>query len=341
MIHHAFRRLALLAGLALAWPLASGCGEAATGAPSLPQADLNAAAPRPAKAAEPLTGAVSAQQDAAAALADTPSQVAMFRIADEDTELHLFGTIHILHPGISWERDAVLEAFDTAQAVYFEADVASPEAQQATGAMMFSLGMLPRGQKLSDLLSEQGREDLRAVADMLGVSPLSFEPMRPWFAGVTIGLAAIKADGGDPRLGLEIVLAERAKTRGIALRYFETGPEQIAMLASAPDEADLAMLEAGLADYRADPGSFGDLVTAWREGDLEGIARDLEASFAGQDAIAEAVLYKRNANWAEEIKRVMDEEPGRFFVAVGAGHLAGEQSLIDLLGEMGYRAERL
>ena len=100
------------------------------------------------------------------------------------------------------------------------------------------------------------------------------------------------------------------------------------------------MLEAGLADYRDNPSSFADMVELWRTGDLERISGEMETGMAGQEALAEAILYERNAQWAAELDVLMREETGVFFVAVGAGHLGGDKSVIAMLAERGYQAER-
>jgi uncharacterized protein YbaP (TraB family) len=57
-------------------------------------------------------------------------------------------------------------------------------------------------------------------------------------------------------------------------------------------------------------------------------------------AVAEALLYNRNANWAEWIDTRMDT-PGTVFIAVGAGHLAGARSVQDYLGAKGITVTRV
>ena len=57
-------------------------------------------------------------------------------------------------------------------------------------------------------------------------------------------------------------------------------------------------------------------------------------------AIAEALLYNRNANWADWIENRL-QEPGSVFIAVGAGHLAGEKSVQDMLAKRAYYVQRL
>jgi uncharacterized protein YbaP (TraB family) len=52
------------------------------------------------------------------------------------------------------------------------------------------------------------------------------------------------------------------------------------------------------------------------------------------------LIRKRNAAWADWLTKRLDK-PGTIFVAVGAGHLAGEDSVQTMLDAKGLRATRL
>ena len=59
------------------------------------------------------------------------------------------------------------------------------------------------------------------------------------------------------------------------------------------------------------------------------------------EKLAEALLYSRNATWADWIEDRLETTPGTVFIAVGAGHLAGEKSVQDYLGQRGIQSERV
>ena len=71
------------------------------------------------------------------------------------------------------------------------------------------------------------------------------------------------------------------------------------------------------------------MVAEWIKGDAEALAVLMNEGLTDPD-IAEALLYSRNRSWAQWIDERLDT-PGSVFVAVGAGHLAGEQSVQDAL----------
>ena len=82
------------------------------------------------------------------------------------------------------------------------------------------------------------------------------------------------------------------------------------------------------------------MLNAWARGDVKGIARTFDQDLAASPALAQALIKTRNANWKSWIEQRMSQ-PGSIMVAVGAGHLAGKDSVIDLLKRDGYRVRRL
>ena len=62
-------------------------------------------------------------------------------------------------------------------------------------------------------------------------------------------------------------------------------------------------------------------------------------SEAEYDRMMDEMLYERNASWIEPIERL--HAAGGGFIAVGAMHLVGQRSVLDLLRQRGYKVTRL
>jgi uncharacterized protein YbaP (TraB family) len=83
------------------------------------------------------------------------------------------------------------------------------------------------------------------------------------------------------------------------------------------------------------------MTAAWRAGD----AATLERLFfdtmqePAQRAVYEAVFVKRNVTMVEAIERFLADE-GTYFVVVGAGHLIGPDSVVEILRRRGHRVTR-
>ena len=82
------------------------------------------------------------------------------------------------------------------------------------------------------------------------------------------------------------------------------------------------------------------MLAAWVRGDVNAIARTFNRDLSGSPELQQALIKRRNANWSKWIEQRLGQ-PGQIMIAVGAGHLAGADSVIDLLKRDGYRVRRV
>ena len=83
-----------------------------------------------------------------------------------------------------------------------------------------------------------------------------------------------------------------------------------------------------------------NLQAAWNRGDAEGFTPMLDQMQAKSPAMYRMMFAERNARWAQWIARRL-EQPGTVFVAVGAGHLAGRDSVQAKLTKIGFGTARI
>ncbi|MEM6649750.1 MAG: TraB/GumN family protein [Pseudomonadota bacterium] len=270
-----------------------------------------------------------------------PSQVALWRVEDEDTTIYLFGTIHILNPEIEWQHQNLRAAWDASQTVYFEADVTSPEAMDKAAALITEKGFHPPGVTLSSYFTSEQQVEINQGLSVLGVNLSALDSIRPWLAGVQVANAAYAKAGGDPMAGVEMILGNEAEIQQKQVRYFETLEEQISILADGDDAEQAKIFYEGMEDLINIEAYFAQMIAAWYQGDISALGQILLEAFEDTPKVQEELLYNRNAVWAAEVNRIIYEEPGTFFIAVGAGHLAGEKSVQDYLSGYGHTTTRL
>ncbi len=264
----------------------------------------------------------------------------MWRLADEDSEIWLLGTFHILPPDLDWRSDPLAAAIDAADTLYFEAEVDTPEAQQKTLSTLMRSGFLPAGEKLSRLLSPAEAEKLEAVSAEVGLPFEAVNTMRPWQAFLNLTVQYIISRGFDPASGVETVLLKEARLRGRNLGFFETVEEQLALFTGLDRETELSLLRFTLEEWEAQDEQFNALFAAWRDGDAAAIDEMMNASMRDlAPSVYDALLVDRNKSWAEDIADIMAGR-GRVLVAVGAGHLVGEKSVPAMLRAKGFDVER-
>lgn len=276
----------------------------------------------------------------AALIAGAPaawSEPAMWVVKDKDSEIRLFGTVHVLPKELSWRSAAFDAAFAGSQEVWFEMDL-SPDGQKAAQTASMQFGLSP-DRPLSAVLTPEQRARVKAAADQLGIPDAQLEPMRPWLVGLTFSLVQIMRAGYDPSSGVERVLQPEIGAR--PAKSFETAEQQIRFFADLPDATQVAFLMNSIDDMDRGPQMLSAMVADWAEGDVAG----LETVFLSEMRTRYADLYdvlikRRNEAWVDRIVAEL-QGSGTDFIAVGAGHLVGPDGVPALLTARGVTVERV
>jgi len=262
---------------------------------------------------------------------------ALWVVKDADTTIYLFGTIHVLKPGLSWFDEAVKTAFDKSDQLMLEMVQPDPATMQQ---IVLKNGIVTTGPTLTEQLPADKRGAyLKAVAD-LGADPRNFDRMKPWLVGVTLSLAPIQKLGYDPKNGPETVLADAAKAANKPVAGLETAEQQIGYFNGLSQKAQIDFLTSTIDDLPKAGEEMAEMVDEWAKGDPDALARTMNESLKDSPEVAKTLLTDRNARWATWIKERM-AKPGTVFIAVGAGHLAGGDSVQAQLAKQGIKAQRI
>ncbi|MBO6505344.1 MAG: TraB/GumN family protein [Kordiimonadaceae bacterium] len=266
---------------------------------------------------------------------------ALWKISDEDSNIYLFGTIHILDPSLKWRTAKLDKAFGASETVVFEAPADTTD-QAKMQALVAKYGLSTDGSKLSDKVSPESLQLLDQTLQGFGMpagASANFEPLRPWLVGLTVTALHVQSLGADPNAGVERVLAKGAAANGMTVEYLETDEQQMQIFSSMSPEAELFFLEDGLKQIQENPDMLDEMVALWRAGDVEGLDKLMVESLTTQPELYEAMLVKRNKDWVDQIEEMLAGN-GNIFIAVGAAHLAGADSVQALLQSRGIAAVR-
>ncbi|MDP3783289.1 MAG: TraB/GumN family protein [Sphingopyxis sp.] len=275
---------------------------------------------------------------AAAAAAPTDADPALWVVKDDDTTIYLFGTVHVLKPGLSWFDEAVKTAFDKSDEMMLE--IVMPEDQAAVAKTMMPLAMDTTGKTIPSRLTPEQLQAYQAAMVSVGLPANAFDSFEPWFPAMTLSVLPLTKLGYDPEQGAEKLLTKFAKADGKPVAGLETLEEQLGFFDQLPDTQQVAFLNSVVKDLDKLGPTLDKMVGLWAKGDPDGLAVVMNDSLAATPELAAMLLYERNERWADQIKTRMDK-PGTVFIAVGAGHLAGEKSVQDYLKDRGLTATRI
>lgn len=262
---------------------------------------------------------------------------ALWVLSDNDTTIYLFGTMHALKPDLVWFDDAVSEAFARSDELVLE--MLDPDPAQI-GPVLAREAMYGPGEGLSKALSPDQYARLTAAVAGIGIPATALEQMKPWFAGVTLAMAPLAKLGYLPDHGVENVLQRSAAEAKMPMIGLETFEQQMGFFSGLSEEDQIEFLMSGVDDMPEFAAMIGKMERAWATGDTEATVELFYDGLDDTPAVYDVLLKQRNSAWADWIEQRM-AAPGTVFVAVGAGHLAGDSSVQAMLAAKGMTATRL
>ncbi len=144
---------------------------------------------------------------------------ALWVVKDEDTTVYLFGSVHLLKPGLGWFDDGVKTAFDSSDQLVLE--LVEPPAAESQ-ALFGKFAMDQQGKTLRSKMNDADRALYEAAMGKLGIPAPAFDPFEPWAAGITLSVVAMQKSGFDPNSGVEKQLTAAAKVSNKPIAGLET-----------------------------------------------------------------------------------------------------------------------
>lgn len=264
---------------------------------------------------------------------------ALWAVSDRDTTVYLFGTIHLLPKNASWRGAEFDQAVANSNDLVIET-IIDPNDPTKLQQALFSLAVSPNLKPLRERISADKRPALDAAIKASGLPVQAYDRLETWAAAFLLLGQQFRGIGLESDEGVEMVLRRNFEAAGKQIEGLESNVEQLGFFDRLPEEAQVALIEGALSDNQDMKKEFGAMLDAWSSGDVDKIAKTFDKDLAETPALRDALMVQRNRNWAGWIERRM-AEPGVTMVAVGAGHLAGKDSVLAMLSGQGYSIRRL
>lgn len=262
---------------------------------------------------------------------------ALWVLRDPDTTVYLFGTVHVLRPDIDWFDGPVRTAYDASGQLLLE--MVEPEGPAAQ-AVVVKVAEDPDGPPLTRKLSPALLAKYQAAMAKAHLPVAGFEKLEPWFVASILSLTPLQELGYDGSNGAEAVLTKAAKASGKRISGLETFEQQLSFFDTLPEPVQLRFLESTIDEQKDVAKTFGELIRDWSRGDPDALGVEINKGLRDIPEIGKVLLTDRNARWAQQIADMM-AKPGTSFIAVGAGHLAGTDSVQRMLAKRGFKVTRV
>ena len=194
--------------------------------------------------------------------------------------------------------------------------------------------MLPEGQSLREVLAA----DYARVAERAHSAGFELELLdrfAPWFVAVTLMQLELENHGFSAELGVEQTLTRRAVADRKPIAGLETAAQQFATFGRMPLPEQKRLLLMTLEETAQLEAEVDKLLAAWRSGDIESLSKTLSEEYERFPELYGPLTENRNRAWVPQLVDLLDDDDD-YLVVVGALHLVGRNSVIDLLEQRGY-----
>lgn len=256
----------------------------------------------------------------------------LWRIESPANTVYLLGSIHALRREDYPLPTAYGAAYSQAEAVVVETRTTGDAGQQVRQA----LGDLKGGPPLEERLAPAQLRRARELAEELDYDLDRLGRLDPWLAGMVVMREELRKAGFDPRHGVDAFFQQRADADGKPVLTLESPAEQIHMLRQLPAGLQGDFLLRALQEAKALDQELSRLVTAWRAGDRKAVLRLVRDELKPFPDLRRRLVVERNRRWLPRIESFVGEERD-YLVIVGAAHLLGEDGMLTLLRQRGYR----
>jgi uncharacterized protein YbaP (TraB family) len=267
------------------------------------------------------------------------AEPALWMVKGPHATVYLFGSVHALKKDQPWRSPKIDAAIQQSGSLWLE--IPNVDDVKAMQPLIMQLGV-DQEHPLSSKLTKEQVALLDKIAKGMDIpgGETALEPLKPWLAAVTLSAAPMMKAGFDLHSGVEEVLQPEFEKAGKPVKGFETAGQQLHFFADLPEKEQLNYLTSEMNDFDNAADTFKKTVDAWYAGDETALDQLFSAEFRDKyPTLYQILLVKRNQDFTAQIDGLLKGD-GTAFVAIGAGHLVGRDSVPVMLEKMGYKVVR-
>ncbi|MEH6462066.1 TraB/GumN family protein [Chitinimonas sp. JJ19] len=267
------------------------------------------------------------------------AKVFLWEAEREGQRIWLLGSIHLGRADLYPLPAAIEAAYKEADTLAVEADISDPVAFVPLTAM----AMLPAEQSLGNMLSPAQNRQLNQALARVNLPRVAADRMKPWLLALTLGVLEMQRLGFQPQNGIDMHFLQRARSDRKKVLELESVKAQFELFDSLSQEESLNFLLSTLEPINKQQlkPMLEATMAAWQRGDANSLRRVIDDAMPNDPLsrrLNDKLLGQRNRTMADKIASMAAARPP--LVVVGAGHLAGDDSVLELLKTRGFRIKQ-
>lgn len=262
----------------------------------------------------------------------------LWKVQGKTNTVYLFGSIHFLKKDFYPLPAPIEEAYRQSQFSVFEADFTELESPQ-TQLKMLQMGQCPAGETLADQVSKETYQALTNYLRGAKMPLTAMDKLKPWMAAVVLVGVELQKLGFQPEQGVDKYFYSQARRDQKPVTGLETLEFQLSLFNRFTRAESEAMLQQTLAEISRFQTMLFELTAAWKNGDTQKIEGLMLDDILKYPRVYQKLMVDRNEQWSAQISAFLDQGKNAFIV-VGAAHLAGQDSVVEMLRKKGYAIEQ-
>ncbi|OPZ84811.1 MAG: TraB family protein [Firmicutes bacterium ADurb.Bin419] len=264
------------------------------------------------------------------------SKGAFWKVSDEDSSVYLLGSIHLADRSMYPLSKDILKAYDESDYLAVEVDISN---QQEVAAYMLQKAFYTDDNTLYKSLPKEVYDRFVEVIEPMGIRPEFYNKFKPWYAALIAQSLMYTENSLSAEIGIDMFFVNKASGKKEILEI-EGTKFQVDMFDSFSTELQVEFLASSLGDDETNEESMdglNELIKLWKMGNVEELGKIVKSEEAETEAMREfneKLWYSRDTNMAEKVRTYLADPEGKtYFVVVGAGHMVGENGIVDQLDD--------
>ena len=257
---------------------------------------------------------------------------------DHQAAAYMFGTIHLLPDDVKWQSKTLSDAMIASDTLVIE--VLGLEDTQAAAKIFARLGLSADLPDVEDRVKPSLRPDAEKIIEASGIPSFALNRMETWAAALSLASAQTNNLGLTSGQGVEKIVTAKFTAMKKPVVGLETIEQQLGYFDQLPEERQRQMLTSVVEEAGETKAAFEELFNAWITGDTAKLNELSDGGIIADSLMREKLLVARNADWTEQLDKKL-QQSGTLFVAVGAAHLVGVDSVQSMLEKRGYKVEKI
>ncbi|WP_455211079.1 TraB/GumN family protein [Kaarinaea lacus] len=261
-----------------------------------------------------------------------------WHVKSPTTTVYLLGSIHFAKPDIYPLDEKIENAFEKAAFLVVELDQKQLD-QDNMRRYILKHGMYEKPDSVESHISESTLALLKDYLDRYDMPLQGYNRMKPGFLAMTLSIAHVIRLGYLPDYGIDMYFLNKAQDKKVL--QLENYADQLDLFFDMPDEE--LFLKHTLTQLEDIEKQIDETVTAWKNGNtqqmVENVLIEPQKDYPELRDVYTKIYTDRNIKMANQISQYL-EQKSVYFVVVGAGHLIGDQGIVNLIKKRGYKVKQ-